>query len=312
MKKIMLIIIGLIVITPAIMFASSAVKAQRESSEGGIFVPGNFVSMAVAQNNTVYLLTKDHKLVQITSKGAQKTIRLPKLTAKPNEEASLCDMAVDSSNLLFCGYSFSEVFSLNLKNPNAFKRIKLQFEGSKVKPLMISAGKNSWYLKDSEERVLQVLRNGAASLMPQYTEIEPRNSDSVQIAPPEYSENGVVYNDKVFINGKTDSLLWQAPKPSEPKVVLGVEFLGQDKNRRDIFKVITGAGELNQEVTVYAVKDQEIVAQRVITDSPADGIMRYCRLAPDGSLVLLQKDPEGRKGVLLKRLNLNTNKPAAG
>jgi hypothetical protein len=42
------------------------------------------------------------------------------------------------------------------------------------------------------------------------------------------------------------------------------------------------------------------------------GVMRYCRLVPDGSVLMLLADLNEREGVLVKRISLTTTQPGAG
>jgi hypothetical protein len=93
---------------------------------------------------------------------------------------------------------------------------------------------------------------------------------------------------------------------------MSIEFLGKDKDQRYIFLVNAASGELDTKVTLYAVKENKIVASRMIPPANAPYVMRYCRLSPDGTILLLLADPNGRDGVILKRLNLETTAPAAG
>jgi hypothetical protein len=306
MKKITLTLIGLFI---SFAFASAG-EPLKSNNEAGIFVGGEFSGFVAAHDGNIYLLSKDHRLIKASLDGKTGAINLPPI-ANSGPDDYLCDISAGSDSLSFCGYPFSGIFVLNLKNPEKLDFIGLSHDNQPINPLMLQNNPDGWLLKDSEERVFKVLPNKSMKLMPNFSElVTDASGKTLTIPPPEHNGEEIVYPAGVF--NDEGKLFWKAPQPLPPANIMSIEYLGNDPNSRDIFLVNTAAGELNAELTLYAVQNGSIVASRKIPDEFPDSVMRPCRLAPDGSIILLLRDPNGKEGVVLKKIQLVSNTPAAG
>jgi hypothetical protein len=308
MNKIIGILLS-IVFTAPIAFGAQ-LKQFNPSLEAGIFVAGDFTGVTSTSDGSVYLLAKDHRLVKLSPNGEQKIIKLPKIEGAKSEDY-LCDIVADDKTLSFCGYPFSGIFILDLNNPEKFNFIELSLDKKTINPMMIAKRGDAWCVKDSEERTLYVSKDKAIKILPEFSEIEgDRLGNSFIIPPPEDQGEKIIYPGKIL--DEKHQTVWVAPTPKAPKNIMSVEYLGQDSNNRNIFLTNVASGELDGENNLYAVKNGKVVASLRIPESNAPYVMRYCRLSADDSILLVQKDPNNRKGILLKRLSLNTTKPDAG
>lgn len=307
MTKLIVIIMALITIIPA---AFAAETNAAPASEAGIFVAGSFTGVSSTPDGTIYLLGRDHRVVKLFADGKQESMTLPAVEGI-GEDSYFCDIAAGENQLAFCGYAFSGVYVLDLNNPEKLDFIKVAVENQPVNLLMVGRSGDSWCVKDAEERVMQIADAGVLRHLPQYAAIETDKYDkAVIIPPPRDMGDKIVYPGNVF--REDGQPLWIAPSPETPREIMAVEYLGCDNEQRDIFMVTTASGELDAETTLFAVKHSKVVARRAIPQPTAMGIMRYCRLAPDGSILMLLADPNEREGVLVKRISLTTTEPGAG
>ena len=306
MTKLVVIILASIAMIPAAFAAEAAAPA----SEAGVFVAGSFTGVSSTPDGTIYLLGRDHRVVKLSPDGQQKSIPLPAVEGIV-EDSYFCDIAAGENQLAFCGYAFSGVYVLDLNKPERLDFIKVAVENQPVNLLMVARSGDSWCVKDAEERVMQVAADGAIKHLPQFAAIETdKYGKAVIIPPPRDMGDKIVYPGNVF--REDGQPLWIAPSPESPREIMAVEYLGCDDEQRDILMVTTASGELDAETTLFAVKHSKVVAKRAIPQSTAMGVMRYCRLAPDGSILMLLADPNEREGVLVKRISLATTLPGAG
>ncbi len=306
MTKLIVIILASIAIIPAAFGAETAAP----SSEAGVFVAGNFTGVSATPDGTIYLLGRDHRVIKLSPDGQQKSMPLPAVDGI-GEDSYFCDMAAGENQLAFCGYAFSGIYVLDLNKPEKLDFIKVAVENQPVNLLMVAKSSDSWCVKDAEERVMQVAAEGVLRQLPQYAAIETdKYGKAVIIPPPRDMGDKIVYPGNVM--REDGQPLWIAPAPESPREIMAVEYLGCDNEQRDIFMVTTASGELDAETTLFAVKHSKVVARRAIPQPTAMGVMRYCRLAPDGSILLLLADPNEREGVLVKRISLATTEPGAG
>ncbi len=309
MKKLIGIILGSLAFFAPFSFAEEN-TFNRNNYEAGIFVAGNFSGVTAATDGSAYLLARDHRLVKISPTGEQLEIKLPPIAGAQKDDY-LCDLAAGEKTISFCGYPFSGIYVLDPAMPEKLEFIEITFDKKKINPMRIAVDKTGWRIRDAEERTLQVTADKTVQLLPEFSEIEPASDNQLVIIPPPRDEGEkIVYPGKALrIDG---NLLWEAPRPESPREIMSLEYLGCDREKRDIFMVNAASGELDAEITLYAVASNKIVATRKIPGSDAPYVMRHCRLAPDGSILLIQADPNGREGILLKRLKLLSVTPSAG
>ncbi|PKL45952.1 MAG: hypothetical protein CVV42_18205 [Candidatus Riflebacteria bacterium HGW-Riflebacteria-2] len=307
MTKIIVIILALVAAVPAAFGAEAAVAA---SSEAGVFVAGSFTGVSATPDGSIYLLGRDHRIVKLSPDGQQQSMPLPAVEGT-GEDSYLCDMAAGENQLAFCGYAYSGIYVLDLNKPEKLDFIKVAVENLPVNLLMVARSGDSWCVKDADERVIQVAADGTLKHLPQYAAIETdKYGKAVIIPPPRDMGDKIVYPGNVF--REDGQPLWIAPSAEAPREIMSVEYLGCDKDQRDIFMVTTASGELDAETSLFAVKHSKVVARRAIPQPTAMGVMRYCRLAPDGSVLILLADPNEREGVLIKRISLTTTQASEG
>lgn len=310
MTKLIIIFLAVILAVPTV-FGAPPGKAI-DSSEAGVFVPGSFLSISDTSgiDSSVYLLGRDHRVVKLSADGAQQVIALPTLEGA-GEDDYFCDMAADERGLSFCGYAFSGIYFLDFNKPEKLDFIKVTVDGQPINLMMIARKGEGWCVKDADERVLHVAVDGSVRQLPQHASIESdKYGTSVIIPPPRDQGDKIVYPGNVL--REDGQPLWIAPSPESPREIMAVEYLGNDNEQRDIFLVTTASGELDAENTLYAVKHSKIVAKRLVMQPSVMGVMRYCRLAADGSILVITADPNGRDGVLIKRLSLTTIQASEG
>lgn len=308
MKTIIGILISFILFAP-VTFAAE-IEKPAPTGEAGVFFPGRFAGVAGAADGSVYLLARDHRVIKIAPDGQQQIIKLPAI-AEAKEDDYLCDIAADDKNLAFCGYPFSGIFVLDLSKPEKFDFIPLTVDGQPLNIMMIARKGDGWCVKDADERVLHVAADRSISHLPKFSELESdKYGKAVIVPPPADHGDKIVYPGNALREDGTP--MWIAPASSAPREIMSLEYLGYDAAQRDMFMVTTASGELDAETTLYAVQHSQIVASRKIPGSDAEGVMRYCRLSPDGSILLIQADPNGQEGIYLKRLKLESTQPGAG
>lgn len=308
MTKLICIFLSLILAVPS-LFAGSPLQAANRS-EAGVFVPGEFFSISGTADGSVYLLGADHQVVKLLANSEQQIIPIPLLEGADVDDY-LCDMVADDQGLSFCGYAFSGIYRFDFAFPEEIGFFEVSVDDQPINPMMIARKGNGWCLKDAEERTIQVAADGSVKLLPQYSSIESDKFGTSVIIPPPYDDiDKIVYPGAAYRENKEP--IWSAPKPESPRDVVSMEYLGSDSEQRDIFLVVTCSGELDAEYTLYAVKNGETMAIRAIIQPTANRVMRYCRLSPDDSILVIIADPNGREGVMIKRLNLNTTLAPAG
>jgi hypothetical protein len=176
--------------------------------------------------------------------------------------------------------------------------------------MMISRTSDGWSIKDFDQRTFKIDKKGSLTLLPDFSEIElDKNGKAVIIDQPQVNPDGTtIYSNKVFNENK--SIKWVAPTPEEPQKVTSIEYLGNNSDSKfDIYLVNVASGELDSELTIYVVdSNNKIIYQKQLPNPNYDFIMRYCKLASDGSIIAVYadlNDPDGK--FILKRFVLNSN-----
>ncbi len=283
-----------------VMFAAPvfSAPATAETSNRGVFVAGNFSSFAAAEDGSIYLLARDQKIVRLTANGEQNSIVLP---PAGNSPAEFSDLTAIGGKLFFCGYRYPDIYAFDPKKPAQFSLLKTGAEATNL--LNIARKGDDICVRDADFNLYHVVNGKTAVKLDKDSALESDGSGRTMIVPPpsQTGENvaasGRVYKD----DGR---LFWVAPTPEPPAQVMSIEFLGADKNGRSIFSVITARGELDAVYTLYAVKRGKAVASLVIPGPEGLEMQHYCRMAPDGRVLLLQADANGREGVWVKSLVL--------
>ncbi len=310
MSKLILILLAVILAVPT---AFAAFPGEVDLLEAGVFVAGNFLAISDIPgiaDGSVYLLGRDHRVVELSADGGQQSLPLPSLEGA-GEDDYFCDMVADERGLSFCGYAFSGVYFLDFNELEKLNFIKVRVADQPVNVMMIARKGEGWCIKDADERVLHVALDGSVRQLPQHASIESdKYGTSVIIPPPRDQGDKIVYPGNVL--REDGQPLWIAPSPESPREIMAIEYLGNDSTQRDIFLVTTASGELDAENTLYAVKHSKVVAKRVVVQPSVMGVMRYCRLSADDSILIITSDPNGRDGVLVKRLSLETTQASEG
>lgn len=301
-KIIMTTLIGLL------LSASNLIADNKPIDETGIYLNGECKAIASSPDGSTYVLMFDKRLIKIDSDGEQKEIKLPINKEISNLNEYFCDMDVDSRTVYFCGYNHSSIVALDLQNPKELKKLNISYENKPIHPMMISRNHEGWTIKDSEERTFKVDSKGNLTLLPEFSEIILDKSNKAVIkAQPYHDEQGnIIFPGKVLNEDK--SVKWTAPVPEFPRVVMGVEYLGYDSDQaREIYLVNNSSGDMDSEIAIYAInKDNKVIAKRNIPCKSLVFIMRYCKLANDGSIIAVYCDPDNPNDrVIIKRFELN-------
>ncbi|OGK09380.1 MAG: hypothetical protein A2W80_05420 [Candidatus Riflebacteria bacterium GWC2_50_8] len=301
MKTAGLILVMLLVL-PGIPGVSSLFASPVAGNDAGVFVPGRFMSLAGAPDGSVYLLTETQQLVRVTGDGNQTTISLPRVfESKPTDR--FCDLAVDGNSVALCGFAFPVLFVLDLQKPSEYSIVRASDqEAASLHLLNVSRDNEGWRVRDAEGYVFRLKNEQPLSRMPDFSALEAGENSKAIVLPPPRSENDLTMTGRV--QKEDGRLLWVAPTPPAPRKVMSVDFLGVDPAGRTNFVVMTASGELDSEFTVYAVLRGQIVASASIPGPYGLEMQRFCRLAPDGSIIYAQSLEKGKEGILLKRLRL--------
>ncbi len=291
--RILTLLLLVIFVNPVFAASSSAETGIR-----GVFVAGSFCSFAAADDGSVYLLARNQKLIRLAANGEQQSIALPPAGSSP---AEFCDLTAIGGKLFFCGYRYPDIYAFDLKKPQQFSLLKT---GAKAENLLNIARKGEdLCVRDADFNLYHVTNGKPAVRLDKDAALESDGSGRTMIVPPP-AQNGqnVTSSGKVY---KDDGrLFWVAPAPEPPAQIMSIEFLGADNDGRSIFSVITASGELDAVYTLYAVKRGQTVASLVIPGPAGLEMQHYCRMAPDGRVLLLQADANGREGVWVKTITL--------
>ena len=292
-----------LMLTPAIMAADA--PAKKAIDEAGICLNGNCKAVAPAPDGSAYLLMKDFRLIHVDIDGSVTEIKLPLNKEIKTMDDYFCDMVVDTKAAYFCGYNYSSVMTLDLSDPKELKSLNVKYDNKDIKPLRISKSFEGWTLSD-DSNTYKIDKTGKATVLPENSQIVLDGSDNAVISVyPFVDEGKTIYPGKVLNQDKT--VKWTAPAPHHPKVIMGIEYLGYDTDKkRDVYLVNSASGDMDVKFTIYAVdKDNKIVSKRNIPLSNIETLMRFCKLASDGSILAVYAEPNDPDGkVLLKRFEL--------
>ncbi|MBQ3643962.1 MAG: hypothetical protein II961_05145 [Candidatus Riflebacteria bacterium] len=299
-----------------IMLSSGEIMAdnvKQPLNENGLYIKGVCKAIASSPDGYVYVLTRDKRLIRIDYDGDQKEIAIPFNKEIKSEDDYFCDMAVDTKTAYFCGYNYSSILALDVNNPKELKAMNLSYENKPINPMIISRNIDGWCLKDFDFRTFKVDKKGQMTLLPDSTEVVlDKKCQSVIVEQPVFTEEGkTIFPKKVFKEDK--SVRWVAPEAEAPKQVTSIEYLGFDIDRSlDVYLVKAASGELDTEVTIYAVNNtnNSIVSKKVIPNSSLNFIMRYCKLTTDGSIIAVYADPQNPdEQFILKKFELKGIEP---
>ena len=303
MRNIILASLLALVLTTVQSFAQETIKPIDEA---GIFLDGDCKAIASSPDGSTYVLMLDKKLIKIDSYGYQKVIPIPFNKPLQNLNDYFCDMDVDNKTAYFCCYNSSSIVALNLKDPKELKALKLSYENQPIRPMLINKTKDGWVIKDFDYRTFKVDSKGKLTLLPNFSEVMlDRDGKPVIKVNPYHKEGKLVFPGK--INNEKNETKWTAPTPEPPLVVMNVEYLGYDTNQDvDMYLAKYSSGDLTLDNRLFAVdSNNQIVAQRLIPPTSLSFIMRYCKLANDGSIIAVYSDPENPNDrVILKKFEL--------
>ena len=116
--------------------------------------------------------------------------------------------------------------------------------------------------------------------------------------------NKILYED--------NSIKWDIPENEFDKPITNIEYLGYavDQNN-DIYLIRTSKGEFNTELFIVAVNNKkEIISKKPIPTTNLDFMMRFCKLASDGSVIAAYGAPETPDDIaIIKKYELKDKEP---
>lgn len=308
MRKLILSSLFALMFAPSIMAADA--PAKKILDEAGICLNGNCKAIAASPDGSAYVLMKDCRLVHVDTDGTITEIKVPLNKEIKTMDDYFCDMVVDTKAAYFCGYNYSSVMALDFNDPKELKPLTVKYDNKEIKPLRISRASDGWTLAD-DSNTYKIDKTGNATVLPENSQIVLDEADNAVISVYPYEEEGkTVYPGKLLNQDKT--VKWTAPTPHQPKVVMGIEYLGFDSdNKRDVYLVNSASGDMDVKFTIYAVdKGNKIVSKRNIPLSNIETLMRFCKLSSDGSILAVYAEPNDPDGkVLLKRFELKNQTP---
>ncbi len=286
-----------------------AENAKQPLNERGIYIKGVCKAIDSSPDGYVYVLTRDKQLIRFDEDGEQKVIPIPFNKEIKSEDDYFCDMTVDTKCAYFCAYNYSSILALDLNNPKELKALNLSYENKPINPMILTRNYEGWCVKDFDSRTFKIDKKGNLTLLPASTEVTlDKNGKSVIIEETKFNtETGTTsFPRKVFSND-LNTVRWVAPEAEAPKQVTSIEYLGFNIDRGlDVYLVKSASGDMDTEITIYAVNNSnEIIAKKVIPNGSLDFIMRYCKLANDGSIIAVYADPENpNEQFILKKFEI--------
>ena len=285
------------------MAAEPAVAAAT-AFDTGISVPGSFLSMAGRKDGSVFLLGADRQLVCLPPDGASSSLSLPPvIEAKPGDR--FCDLVVDGNSAWFCGFAFPVIFALDLEKPADYQIVRASDpEAAALNLLNLERRVSGFAVRDADGNILLLENEKPIVKLANHASLPCGLHGESLVIPPPAPEAASSTAGSVVMQ-QAGGIFWKAPLPALPRLLKSVEFLGCDEQKRSIFLVITGSGELDSEFTLYAVSAEgKTLAEKKITGPAGLEMQRFCRLSPDGSILLAEKAPGNEPGVLIKKLRL--------
>lgn len=306
MKKLLLTTLFALILSTGQTMAENVYKPIDES---GIYLNGDCKAIATSPDGFTYVLMYDKRLIRIDSDGVQKEIPIPLTKEVNNLNDYFCDMAVDTKAVYFCGYETFGIVALDLKNPKELKSLPLSYENKPIRPMMISRTGDGWTIKDFDYRTFKVDTKGNLTLLPELSEVmlDKQGKPVIKVNPYHGEDGKIVFPGKLITEDKKTK--WVAPEPEPPTVVMGVEYLGYDSDHdRDVYYANYSCGDLIAEINIFAVdSSNNVVAHRLIPPKSLDFILRYCKLANDGSIIAVFCDPDNPNDrVILKKYELES------
>lgn len=308
MKKILFASLIALFITSGQIMADNSNKLN----ETGLRITGNCKAIASSPDGYTYVLMKDKRLIRIDIDGEQKEFILPFDKETKTEDDYFCDMAVDTKAAYFIGYNYSSILVLDLNNPKELKSLPLTFENKPIKPMMISRIANGWCIKDFDFRIFMVDSNGNLSLLPQNSNINlNKDGKPLMLSNPFLNKDGITEFPNKILN-EDNSIKWDIPEKEFDKPITNIEYLGYAVDQKnDIYLIRTAKGEFNVELFIVAVNsNKEIIAKKPIPTTNLDFMMRFCKLASDGSIIAAYGDPENPDNIaIIKKFELKDKEP---
>lgn len=284
--------------------AAEPVVAAATAFDAGISVPGNFLSLAGRKDGSVFLLGADRQLVRLAPDGASSSLSLPPvIEAKPGDR--FCDLVVDGNSAWFCGFAFPVIFALDLEKPADYQIVRASDpEAAALNLLNLERRVSGFAVRDADGNILLLENEKPIVKLANHASLPCGLHGESLVIPPPAPEAASSTAGSVVMQ-QAGGIFWKAPLPALPRLLKSVEFLGCDEQKRSIFLVITGSGELDSEFTLYAVSAEgKTLAEKKIPGPAGLEMQRFCRLSPDGSILLAEKAPGNEPGVLIKKLRL--------
>jgi len=266
-----------------------------------IRVPGSFFSMAGDGQGNTYLLNQQNEIIVIAADKSCKTVKLPRLMESRPEDR-FCDLVVADGKVWLCGFPFPVVFEMDLAKLDEYKVIRSSDqEIASLNLLNLHRNGTELLVKDADGYLFVLENNQPLRKMPKNMAMPAGPAGQKYLLPlvlamgdlPGYA----VFNEK-------KNLVWTAPAKVAGKKLKSVEFLGVDRKGQNIFLTVAGHAELDTEFTLFAVKKGKAVNHRQIK-APIDLEMQhFCRLTPDGSILVAEPAANGKMAVVLRRFDL--------
>ena len=201
-------------------FVCSGVLYSMPDDERGISVSGDVTAATESYDGRVYLVTKSNELIELDIDGTQ-TRRKIAVPIK-GKESYFCDIAINGNSIMLCSYDSQAIYIFNRNKLDKYKTIPVVDVKNPVRPMALSVNSGNLFLQDADLRTFKIETSGNYIQMPAFTEVEAYKGKGVIIPPPEFKEDHIVYDGKVYLEDK--KVLWQAPPFEEPYQLIGINF----------------------------------------------------------------------------------------
>lgn len=267
------------------------------------FIPGEFVSMAEAENGNIFLLRSDHFLISLSP---QKTITEFAIPVPPGvgKNFHFTDLAISGNKILLCGFGSGSIFSFDPAKPEKIEKTifatnKEAIEG--IIRLHLCSDSRVRFI-DADNNVY-VCENQKTVKFSERVFVEPGPAGSNILVPELMDEKGNPIEVKIFNTDKQNILNLAAKKSTA--YVQSIDYLGHDSNGSFIFVVKSGKGELMNKFELLISKNGQKPKVTPLPSPVGLRMQRFYRLGQQASLLIARTgNMNGKKGILLKKLPL--------
>ncbi|NLM16528.1 MAG: hypothetical protein GX221_02285 [Candidatus Riflebacteria bacterium] len=297
----------------AVLFLFLSVMATGQAQlRNSVYIQGDYKSAFAGKDGSFYLLSRDGRIIVITSDYESIEIPLPTYRDKDMTDA-FSDIVSDGKHIMLCGYAYPAIFVLSIKDPTRYGVIPMDTkEGVHSQhPMRMTMRNNTITVRDSAGQNFNVRGKRVVQIAPDLELESGKNAERIKMTIP-LNADGTQGDTSVYT--ESGAFIWKAPLPQDKnRYVSGIDFIGYDKTKdRYLFAVTTTAGELDTEISIYTVKNGQTQAVIPIPYISLPTMTHTLRFSDDGSLYHMTLDMRREDGIIITKLALEQSVKSAG